>query len=172
MKTVFLALACFLLINTTPAFPQSGSLDNDFGIGGKVTTDIGNSSNICYAAAIQTDGKILLAGYSYVDGGYDFVLIRYNAEGTLDNTFGVAGKVTTDIRNCQYNCSDRGRAVIIQSDGKILLAGQSLNGGNTDYDFAMLRYNPNGTLDNTFGIAGKVITAIGGDADYGWAVLI
>src|SRR6266446_5298408 len=78
--------------------------------------------------------------------------------GSLDASFGTAGKVTTD-----FGGDDHGTGLVIQSDDKLVLAGFSFNG--SDYDFALARYNADGSLDNTFGITGKVTTPIGSDDD-------
>jgi uncharacterized delta-60 repeat protein/LPXTG-motif cell wall-anchored protein len=135
-------------------FNTDGTLDNTFGTAGKVTADIGNnSSDQVMSAILQTDGKILIVGSSRVNNEWDFAIARFNTDGTLDNTFGTAGKTTTDL-----GTDDWGHSVAVQTDGKIVLAGYSWM---TDHnDFAVLRYHTNGTLDNTFGTGGKVTTFI------------
>src|SRR5947207_1066323 len=83
----------------------------------------------------QTYGKIVVAGYSYNGSNYDIALVRYNTDGSLDNFFGISGKVTTAIgsNNSQAN------SIAIQSDGKIVVVG-SCNAGITGYDFVLVRY--------------------------------
>ncbi|MBL9113650.1 MAG: cadherin-like beta sandwich domain-containing protein [Verrucomicrobiaceae bacterium] len=143
-------------------YTEAGVLDTTFGTGGKVTTAIGSSSDIAFALALQDDGGIVLAGYSYNGSNNDVALARYTATGALDTTFGVGGKVTTQIGSGE----DIARGVAVQSDGKIVVAGYTYNGSNEDV--AVLRYNNNGTLDTSFGTAGKVTTPIGGStADLG-----
>ena len=133
-----------------------GSLDSSFGTSGKVTTDIGTTSDdYVYAVAVQSDGKILVSGYSNRGGTYDFTLVRYGTTGSLDTTFGTGGKVTTDIGTSSF---DSGNAITIQSDGKILVGGSTDASGN--YDFAVARYDSVGVLDPTFGTGGKVNTDI------------
>ena len=110
----------------------------------KVTT-IGNSTDSGRSVTLQEDGKILVAGYSFNGSNYDFALVRYNSDGSLDTSFDGDGKVSTDIGSGD----DRGHSVTIQADGKILVAGSSHNGKNTD--FALVRYNSNGSLDTSFG---------------------
>ncbi|MEI6823349.1 MAG: T9SS type A sorting domain-containing protein [Bacteroidota bacterium] len=146
-------------------FNSNGTLDSTFGTNGKVTTPIGNSSDDGRAVAIQTDGKIVVAGDMHNGANYDFALVRYNSDGTLDNTFGTNGKVVTDVANSD----DMGYAMLIK-DGKILVAGESYV--NTSYDFALLMYNPNGTLDNTFGIGGKATTPIGNYGSLAYAMTL
>ena len=134
-------------------YNTDGLVDEDFS-GGRVTTDFAGSKDDAFAIALQPDGKILLGGYAY-SGGYDFALARYNPDGSLDNSFGVNGKVTTDI-----NGSDRAFAVAVQSDGKILLGGKEYTNNHS----ALVRYNSDGTIDNTFGNNGIVTTDFGGSS--------
>ncbi|PYE47913.1 putative Ig domain-containing protein, partial [Deinococcus yavapaiensis] len=141
-------------------YNSNGTLDTTFGTNGKVTTPIGTSNDIASALVVQSDGKLVAAGYTYNGSNYDFALVRYNSNGTLDTTFGSGGKVTTPIGTS----NDFAYALVVQSDGKLVAAGYTLNG--TNYDFALVRYNSNGTLDTTFGSNGKVITPVGTSDDY------
>jgi len=164
-KKIFLTSA--LLISIIGTFAQTaGSLDLSFGGTGIVTTDMAGSSDEGKSVAIQADGKIVVAGSSNNGSDYDFALVRYNADGTLDTTFGSSGKVITPIGSSD----DEAHSVTIQIDGKIVVAGSSNNG--SDYDFALVRYNTDGTLDNTFGINGKVITPVGSYHDRAFALVI
>jgi uncharacterized delta-60 repeat protein len=141
-------LACATLALPGAAVAAPGDLDATFGSDGKVTTDFGGSDGAS-AVAIQSDGRIVAAGSS---GGGDFALARYNVDGSLDATFGGGGRVTTD-----FGGSDAASAVTIQSDGKIVAAGRGGGG-----DFALARYNVDGSLDATFGSGGRVTTNFGG----------
>ena len=116
-----------------------GDLDVTFDTGGKVITDFGPRNDGPDAVAIQADGKIVAAGYSVGDVGYDFALVRYHVDGSLDASFGATGKVVTDIS--RFN---QALALVIQSDGKIVAAGDA------DLNFALARYNTDGSLDTTF----------------------
>ena len=147
-----------------------GSLDPTFGAGGKVITDFFGFSDRANALAIQNDGKIVVAGLA--TGGSDistivFALARYNPDGSLDPTFGSAGKVTTDFPGVEDIAQD----VAIQANGKIIAAGYVNNTG-TLADFAMARYNVDGSLDTTFGSGGKVTTDFSGGFDKAYAVAI
>jgi uncharacterized delta-60 repeat protein len=124
----------------------NGTLDSSFGNQGQVVARAG----LGYTLAIQNDGKILLGGAS----NFNFALVRYNTDGTLDNSFGVNGEVITSV-----GISAEANTLLMQSDGKILLGGYAYNANFSD--FASVRYNSNGALDNGFGVAGKVITAMG-----------
>jgi uncharacterized delta-60 repeat protein len=131
-----------------------GDLDPTFGTGGKVTTNFGGNE-ASWGLAVQQDGKAVLAG-SRSDSGPsdDFVLARYSVSGALDSTFDGDGKVTTDFGGR----SDRAGDVAIQADGKIVAAGSGFPAEVRPLDFALARYNRNGTLDGTFGDGGKVLT--------------
>ncbi len=121
-------------------FNPNGSLDTAFGSGGKVTTNFGSDNDYIRGVAVQTDGKIV-AGGTYTaprnsrQGG-NFAVARYNPDGSLDTSFNTDGKQTTDF----FSYYDYSRALAIQPDGKILLAGSAYNG--TDYDIALARYLP------------------------------
>ncbi len=154
-------------------YNSNGSLDIYFGPNGngKVTTDIGSSTaDYAYAVAIQGDGKIVVAGYSFNGSNYDFVVVRYKSDGSLDTSFGSNsnGIVTTAIGSGD----DFAHAVALQGDGKIVVAGVSYNGSN--WDFAVVRYNSDGSLDTSFGSNsnGIVTTAIGSSTDSAQAIAI
>ena len=163
MKTTrFLpALAAALVFPAAPINAGPGDMDATFGGTGKVTTAIGGTgSDIIRSMAMQGDGRIVAAGYSYNGGNVDFALARYNADGSLDTTLGGTGKVTTSFGSG----GAVGRSVAVQGDGKLVVAGNSYNAGNVD--FALARYNADGSLDTSFGAAGKVITDFAGSNDH------
>ncbi len=143
-----------------------GSLDTGFDTDGIVVTDLNNggSDDRGYDVAIQSDGKIIVAGYSAnANGDKDFALVRYNNDGSLDASFDSDGIITTDFSS---GSEDYGMGVALQSDGKIVVAG------NSSDDFAVARYNPDGSLDTTFNGTGVVTTDLAGKSDYGYAVAI
>jgi uncharacterized delta-60 repeat protein len=152
MITAGLLAAAFLLLlgPVPPAFAAAGDLDTTFGGDGKVTTPFKEGG--AWALALQDDGKIVVAGAPGY-GGSDsaFGLIRYNTDGTLDATFGGDGKVTTDFTRF----GDFAYAVALQPDGKIVAAGGA---GGRRAEFALARYNADGTLDTTFSGEGMVTT--------------
>ncbi|MBI5842518.1 MAG: cadherin domain-containing protein [Chloroflexi bacterium] len=148
-------------------FNSDGSLDTSFGANGLIVTDFGGN-DAAFAAAIQSDGKIVLAGSSYQSGTQKFALARYNSDGSLDATFGSNGKVMTDIGGAD----DSGYAIVIQPDGKIIAAGYSYNSTTTSYDFALARYNSDGSLDATFGAGGKALADFAGGYDQGYSVAL
>ncbi|MBZ9715884.1 delta-60 repeat domain-containing protein [Deinococcus multiflagellatus] len=150
-------------------YNADGSLDPTFGSGGKVITPVGGTSSQDYVFAlqVQSDGKLVIAGYTTNVGGTtgnDSLLVRYNTDGSLDPTFGSGGKVITAVG--PTNSTDDIRALQVQSDGKLVIAGRTTNvGGTTTNDIVLVRYNADGTLDPTFGSGGKVITSVGGSTD-------
>ena len=134
-----------------------GDLDSTFGTGGMVTTDINRSTDIGNAVAIQADGKLVVVGQTYKNNDYsneDFVVTRYNTDGTLDNTFGRGGKVRTGFPGLAAVPS----AVVIQTDGKIVVAGGAFSQFTFAGNFEVVRYKPNGSLDRSFGNGGIVTT--------------
>lgn len=133
-------------------YNQNGSLDSSFGIGGIVRTSAGEGGGGT-SLLIQPNGKIIVGGFAYLDGN-NFFLARYNTNGSLDSTFGFGGRVITSIGN---NTSDICHDVLLQPDGKIIAIGESVH--MTTNSFALVRYNPDGTLDPTFGGGGAVTTS-------------
>ncbi|TMA39245.1 MAG: hypothetical protein E6J79_03985 [Deltaproteobacteria bacterium] len=136
-------------------YNTNGGLDTSFGSGGKVTTAIGSLDDEPFALILQSNGKLVAAGYSDNGSTITFALVRYNANGSLDTTFGTGGKVTTSIGGVD----DEAFALVLQPDGKLVAAGYAASA--TTYAFALVRYNSSGSLDTSFGTGGKVTTAIG-----------
>src|SRR5262245_24776778 len=128
---------------TLARYNTNGTLDASFGTGGRVITDFGGGDDGAEAVALQPDGKIVAAGFAR---GVDFGLARYNDDGTLDAGFGTGGRVTTDFAGL----SDTAYAVAVQPDGKIVAAGSAVFAGR-GFDFAVARYNIDGSLDASFG---------------------
>lgn len=136
-------------------YNSNGTIDSNFGVNGIVTKNL-SLVDTWSDLVIQPDGKIIVTGSVNVDsvGKINFIVARYNENGTIDNTFGDGGKAiiwfetyTRDIAN----------SIIQQPDGKIVVGGMS--GEIFNYNnFALARFNTNGTLDNTFGLNGKVTT--------------
>lgn len=150
-------------------YNSNGSLDTTFGVNGILHTGFGSNVARAYAAALQSDGKILVGGHSFNGSDFDLAILRLNTDGSFDNSFGTNGKVTTAIGSY----SDQIWSMDLQPDGKIVVAGSSNTGSNAvTADFSLARYNTDGTLDNTFGTNGKVTTAIGSSYDVCFSVKI
>ncbi len=159
--TIRNGLYCFAIAR----YNTNGTLDASFGGDGKVTTPVGNSHSHGYGIAIQSNGKILQAGDYDNSAGYNqFAVIRYNTDGTLDNSFAGNGKAAVS-----FTGGSTANNVGIQSNGKIILTGTITNYKN--YNFALARLNTDGTIDNSFGTNGKVVTDFGGN-DYGVSSVI
>ena len=142
-------------------------LDPSFGGGGIVTTVI-NQLSEANSVVMQSDGKIVVAGYAYNTPTFnDFAVARYNSDGSLDTTFGIDGVVITHL-----GANDIASSVVMQSDNKIVVAGFTYGGIGDKFfsSFAVARYNFDGSLDITFGIDdddginGVVKTNIGSDS--------
>ena len=154
-----------IAVQCTTATGESG-LDPSFGGTGKVTTAFGGSG---MAMALQTDGKIVVVGGT----SSDFVLARYDVDGGLDQGFGSAGLVTTDLGS---TAAEEAHAVAIQADGKIVVAGFTVKGltpnNASNFDFALARYESDGSLDLSFGTGGSITTDFNSFADRAFAVAI
>jgi uncharacterized delta-60 repeat protein len=149
-------------------YNADGRLDETFGDHGLVTTDIAGGADAAHAAALLSDGKIIVVGSARVGSSEDFAIVRYLANGTVDTTFGTQGKTTTDFLGQR----DRAFAVAIQPDNSIVVAGDALVAFGQS-DFAVARYDADGVLDTSFGGGtGKVTTDIAGHVDIGKNVVI
>jgi uncharacterized delta-60 repeat protein len=142
-------------------YNPDGSLDASFGTDGTVTTSFGTGDRLgddAFALVLQPDGKLVAAGKTdQTDSGLDaFALVRYNPNGSLDPTFGTDGKVTTPFTSGDATAY----ALALQPDGKLVAAGDSY-GRAGRFHFAMARYNPDGSLDSSFGDRGDVTTSVG-----------
>ena len=133
-------------------YNTNGTLDTTFGTQGVVWTAVGSYA-IIQSVALQTDQKIVVAGWAIVSGVLQFAVARYTTTGALDTTFNTTGIVLTNIQG--YSAAN---AVAIQLDGNIVVGGFSL-GDNSD-QFAIARYTTAGALDATFGTAGIMLTTI------------
>ncbi|MEW6027281.1 MAG: delta-60 repeat domain-containing protein, partial [Planctomycetota bacterium] len=150
--------------SSAPLF-STGVLDASFGALGVITTTLGTNDDYGYAMALQTDGKIVVAGMTDNSINFSFALIRYTSAGALDNTFGTGGVVTTAIGN-----DSTAMAIALQTDGRIIAAGTSNDGANDD--ITLVRYTVTGALDATFGTGGVVTTTVGNNNDYARAIVL
>ena len=143
-------------------FNSDGSLDQSFGVGGKVKSARG----VATSAALQADGKILVGGTYDTGSSNGFMVACYNSNGTLDQTFGTGGIAATDFSG---GTDDIAYALAVQRDNKIVLGGRT--GDYPTFNFAIARYTSAGQLDQTFGTGGKVLTAVSNDSN-GYALTI
>jgi uncharacterized delta-60 repeat protein len=135
-------------------YDKYGQPDFHFGDAGIVITNINPGPDIGKSLIIQPDGKIIIAGFTYIKDNFFMTLIRYNSNGNLDSTFGKSGITITDI-NSRFGKL----GLVLQNDGKIILVGSS-EVENTHH-FTILRFNNNGVIDKSFGNKGLTRTKIG-----------
>jgi uncharacterized delta-60 repeat protein len=153
---------CFVVIISSSYFvcdSASLTLDPTFGNDGRVAVELGVNGDRANAVVVQADGNIVVAGSSSNAADLDFMLFRLQPDGSLDPTFNFDGTVITPVGYFD----DEILAVTLQDDGKIIAVGYSSNGNNRD--FAMVRYNSDGSLDRNFGLEGMVVTAVGNSHD-------
>jgi uncharacterized delta-60 repeat protein len=146
-------------------YNTDGLLDGTFGSGGKLDIDASVGPTVdssAQALLIQPDGKLLVAGNAEGPSNSDFLVLRLNSDGSLDQTFGDHGIARNSIGGF-----DVANTMVLQPDGRIVLAGQS------DGDFALARYTASGALDPSFGTGGVVKTPVGPSFDiaYGLALM-
>ncbi len=146
-------------------FTTSGAPDSTFNGDGTLTLDLAGADQRASAVVIMPNDKILIAGQTYTGSNFDFLLARFEISGTLDTSFGVGGVVTTALGVGDNMLT----SLVLQPDGKILTGGEANNGSNRD--FALARYNSDGSLDTSFGAGGLVISDLGGfdDRSFGLA---
>lgn len=125
-------------------YHNNGTLDNSFDLDGSVSPPCGASS-----VALQNDGKIVVAGQYDNGNNYDVRVLRYNSDGTLDNTFGTMGLITIDVFSFQ---DDTPSGIAVLSDGRIIVCGSIGSGGGF-----LLKLNTDGSMDNSFNSSGTVL---------------
>jgi uncharacterized delta-60 repeat protein len=141
------------MATASTAYAEPGDLDPGFSRDGRVLTDIASGRDVATAVAVQADGKIVVAGFSSPPGGARrFALVRYDPDGSRDSSFGREGIVTTRLGD-----QSTAEAVAIQPDGKIVVAGLA-NHPERGWDFAVARYNADGSLDSSFAGDGRLTT--------------
>lgn len=154
-------LLCGRVINSTGLIEKGfvmrllpdGTVDSTFsGDGYTIPSIMGSSYITYYDIQVQGDGKIIVTGsyYSSVTNS-DFLVLRLNADGTLDNTFSSDGYVTIDA----FSSSDAATTVLVQTDEKLVISGHGYSAGS--YDMMAVRLNTNGTPDTSFGYNGKIL---------------
>ena len=140
----------------------AGALAPLFGAGGKLVWDLGNAADLATSVAVQPDGKFIVVGTNVAD----FVVARYNPDGSLDPTFGSGGVVVTDFDGG----SDQANDVVVQADGRIVVAGYATTTGGRGV--AVARYNPDGSLDASFGGSGRRVVVFTLATSQGSAVVV
>jgi uncharacterized delta-60 repeat protein len=154
-------------------FNTDGSTDFGFGAGGKQITDFFGAGAQANGVVLQPDGKFVVAGTASDSAtrpvASDIALARYNSDGTLDAGFGIAGETAIPFPD---SATEQGHALALSPDGKIIVVGAAFKTFATPPDFAIVRYNSDGTLDTGFGSGGRITTDIAGGTDVAQAVAI
>lgn len=161
MSIVRITLLSFFL-SSVGLFAQTGQLDPSFGVNGMAFVNVDTTYYSTADMAVQSDGKIVLTGRWQSDQGWDVYVIRCLPDGGLDQAFGEMGVVQTDLGSFW----DEGRAVVVQPDGKIVVAAQSSSDGIHAIP-TLIRYDLDGSLDDTFGTGG---VAISSSTDFGSSI--
>ena len=130
----------------------NGNLDQTFGSFGWTTLEVSPGDDGVGSLVIQSDGKIIVVGSTDYSPNYDMFAARFNENGVLDNSFGVDGLSTISISGL----ADKATDVVLQPDGKILLAGNTQTGAGM-YSVAVVRLLPNGQRDPGFGQNGAAV---------------
>jgi uncharacterized delta-60 repeat protein len=151
-------VASTLLLGIGFALAAPGDLDPSFNGSGLLSLRVGDHEGSATAVVQQTDGKLVLAGWGRLNGSdnEDFIVMRVAEDGTRDSTFGTNGVASADFTGFR----DSANAVIQQSDGKLVLAGEA-GGGLDPGKIALARFNTDGTLDSTFGSDGRTLVDLG-----------
>jgi uncharacterized delta-60 repeat protein len=158
-KSLIFLFSCITLLSVDSFAQAPGDLDPSFSNDGIVTTAVGNFNEQIYDMAITSDNKIVAAGQTWNGSNNDIIVIRYNTDGTLDNSFSSDGIAITPVGTS----NDYSEGVALQSDGKIVVSGYFYEGSNLK--IVVLRYNTNGTLDATFDGDGKRIVDLSTQED-------
>jgi uncharacterized delta-60 repeat protein len=140
---------------------QDGTLDTSFGSGGKMMLAAPATDDYAVAVKVQADGKVLIGGQFSGDAG-GTMLVRLGADGALDSSWGDGGKLLADAVMYAGPVND----ILVQADGKVLALGLGIGGA------VLRRYLPDGTPDNQFGAAGKVMLPGRGSSDQPTSVLL
>lgn len=145
-------------------YNSDGSLDTNFGTGGKVATDIDNgSTDLINDVAIDSNGRIVVVGTTVSAGNFSFAVLRYNSDGSLDTTFDSDGKALTDVPDY---VGENAYAVKIDANGKIVVVGDGVSQVTAKSDFVLARYNTDGSLDTSFGTNGIQTADFGNAQDH------
>ena len=141
-------------------YTSTGTIDTSFNNGNPVIT---GTTNVAYAGVLQSDGKIVAVGSNWVGGGnFEFALVRYNSDGSVDQTFNNGTTINTSNTSTAY-------AALLQPDGKIIALGKTTTGGG---GFCLVRYNTDGSVDTTFGPQGTNIISTAGTSIANAALLL
>jgi uncharacterized delta-60 repeat protein len=143
-------------------FDSSGHVDQSFGYNGRVIFDNNGNEDQSFCIKVQADGKIVICGTTTdtITYNQNLLVVRFNSDGSRDSTFGVNGIVSDDFNTDD----DAGVSMVIQPDGKILVAGLTTT-SSSFLDAVIVRYLPGGSRDNSFNGNGYFTFDLSGDDD-------
>ncbi|MEP7302345.1 MAG: delta-60 repeat domain-containing protein [Caldimonas sp.] len=147
-------IAWLALAGAMPALAASGDLDTTFGTGGKVSVFLPGVAMNTSAMAKMADGRLLIVGGT----GADSFIVRLNANGSLDTTWAGSGMLSIDFGG---GTNEYLAGVEVQADGKVLVGGSLIRNTPTRFEAFIARFNADGTLDASFGTAGKSVSNFG-----------
>ena len=154
-------------------FNPDGSTDFGFGSGGKQITDFFDAGAKANGIVLQPDGRFVVAGTASDSAtrpvATDFALARYNTDGSLDSSFGIAGETSVPFSD---SATEQANALVLAPDGKIIVAGTAFKTFSSPPDFALRRYNADGSIDTSFGVDGAMTTDFAAGTDNAQAVAI
>ena len=172
MRIFAMTAAATMLLVSTNLFAQlsAGSLDPAFGTSGRIDAKlVAGSTDVGVGVAVQADRKIVIVNEclsTQASNTQVFCVARFNADGSVDTSFASGGKYLSALPGTTFAIS---RAVAVQSDGRIVVAGYCLNSATSFYDFCSIRLTANGALDGSWGVNGVALTAPSGPNTYAYA---
>lgn len=154
-----LGSSCFLGSNydmVVARLNTNGDLDNSFNGVGWTWVPFGINDDLLEDIALQDDNKIVMAGWTNIGSMQVWAIARLNANGAIDNTFDADGRNTVDFNGSTLN---HGYSVVVQKDGKLVMSGETHQTG-ANYEMALCRFKPNGSIDSTFNVNGRKIFSV------------
>ena len=154
-KSLLIQILLFLCLSCVKVFSQAGTLDLSYGTNGRVHTSYSPATFLSEHSVMQDNGFVVLMGrYSFPASGVNQIgLSRHQTDGTIDTSFGVNGFLNINVNDKTY-----GNSIVLQQDGKIVVAGYILTSATTS-SLLVIRLNPNGSFDSTFGTNGIALFA-------------
>jgi uncharacterized delta-60 repeat protein len=145
-----------------------GSIDTSFGVGGRVDTDFGGDTDQLASLAITSDGHVVAAGWSMLNGLPQFAAARYTSSGALDPTFGIGGLSVNEFA-AGYG---QAKSMALMSDGSVVVAGIGVDFSGFGTDYLAMKLTPAGQLDSNFGSGVFAVVDLGGDSETAYAVAV
>jgi uncharacterized delta-60 repeat protein len=149
-------------------YNADGSIDTTFGVNGRVDTDFSGDTDQLASIAITSDGHVVAAGWSMLNGLPQFAAARYMSTGALDSTFGAGGLSVNEFA-AGYG---QAKSMAVMSDGSVVVAGIGVDFSSFGTDYLAMKLTPAGVLDSNFGSGGFAVVDLGGDSETAYAVAV